>query len=160
MPGTLSGFDPQIKKKFQTKPNRSIVRHQAKHSGGVLLFLKESVFFNKLVEWIIQRLTFKYRSDLFCSWELFGDISIHTVWWKVLFPECVLFTCIGRTIRATQIMMTTSSWEGQIWGVTSPNPTVEKVTTQKYRESKSVRLLPARSKCWIPQILEEREKRD
>lgn len=50
-------------------------------------------------------------------------------------------------------MMTTKSCEGQICGVTSPKPTVEKVTTQKYRESNRVRLLPARSRCWIPQML-------
>lgn len=29
-------------------------------------------------------------------------------------------TCSGSTTRATQIMMTTSSWDGQILGVTSP----------------------------------------
>lgn len=40
-------------------------------------------------------------------------------------------TCRGSTTRATQIMMTTSSWEGHMRGVTSPKPTVEKVTMQK-----------------------------
>lgn len=40
-------------------------------------------------------------------------------------------TCMGRTMRATQIMTTTSSCEGQMRGVTSPKPTVEKVTMQK-----------------------------
>lgn len=56
-------------------------------------------------------------------------------------------------MSATNIMMTTKSCEGQICGVTSPKPTVEKVTTQKYRESNRVRLLPALSRCWIPQML-------
>lgn len=58
-------------------------------------------------------------------------------------------------MSATKIMMTTRSCEGQIWGVTSPKPTVEKVTTQKYSESNRVRLLPALSRCWIPQMLME-----
>lgn len=40
-------------------------------------------------------------------------------------------TCRGSTTRATQIMMTTSNWEGHMRGVTSPKPTVEKVTMQK-----------------------------
>lgn len=40
-------------------------------------------------------------------------------------------TCSGSTTSATQIMTTTSSWDGQILGVTSPYPTVEKVTMQK-----------------------------
>lgn len=40
-------------------------------------------------------------------------------------------TCRGSTTRATQIMMTTSSWEGHMRGVTSPKPTVENVTMQK-----------------------------
>lgn len=63
-------------------------------------------------------------------------------------------TCNGRTTSATQIMMTTSSWEGQIRGVTSPKPTVEKVTMQKYTESNRDRFFPALSRCWIPQALE------
>lgn len=40
-------------------------------------------------------------------------------------------TWMGSTMSATNIMMTTKSCEGQICGVTSPKPTVEKVTTQK-----------------------------
>ena len=46
--------------------------------------------------------------------------------------SCVDYlTWMGRTTSATHIMMTTSSLEGQMLGVTSPNPTVEKVTMQK-----------------------------
>lgn len=38
---------------------------------------------------------------------------------------------MGNTTSATQIIMTTSSFEGHILGVTSPKPTVENVTMQK-----------------------------
>lgn len=48
----------------------------------------------------------------------------------VLTRRCSL-TCRGSTTRATQIIMTTSSWDGHMRGVTSPKPTVEKVTMQK-----------------------------
>lgn len=56
----------------------------------------------------------------------------------LIFPICnsitgyyICPTWIGSTMSATNIMMTTNSCEGQICGVTSPKPTVEKVTTQK-----------------------------
>lgn len=64
------------------------------------------------------------------------------------------FTWIGRTIKATNIMITTSSLEGQMSGTTSPKPTVEKVTMQKYKESKRLHSFPARCKCSTPQMLE------
>lgn len=75
--------------------------------------------------------------------------------------KCLIpLTCRGSTTRATQIITTTSSWDGQICGVTSPKPTVEKVTMQKYKALKRDRLfLPARSKCWIPHELKETERR-
>lgn len=74
--------------------------------------------------------------------------------------KCLIpLTCRGSTTRATQIITTTSSWDGQICGVTSPKPTVEKVTMQKYKALKRDRLfLPARSKCWIPHVLKETER--
>lgn len=44
--------------------------------------------------------------------------------------------------------------EGQISGTTSPKPTVEKVTMQKYNELKRLHVVPARCKCSTPQMLE------
>lgn len=44
----------------------------------------------------------------------------------------MFYTCVGKTIRATPIIMTMKSCEGQISGTKSPYPTVENVTTTKY----------------------------
>lgn len=74
---------------------------------------------------------------------------------KLVCPGVI--TCSGSTTSATQMRMTTSSWEGQICGVTSPQPTVEKVTMQKQNESNRDRCFPALSRCWIPQALQKDE---
>lgn len=41
-------------------------------------------------------------------------------WGSLPTLSCWGLTWSGSTTRATQIMITTSSWEGQIFGVTSP----------------------------------------
>lgn len=43
----------------------------------------------------------------------------------------VIFTWVGKTTRATPIIITINSCEGQMSGTKSPYPTVEKVTTTK-----------------------------
>ncbi len=88
-----------------------------------------------------------------CKWCLISIVLMNV-------EKCwIALTCRGSTTRATQIITTTSSWDGQICGVTSPKPTVEKVTMQKYNALKRDRLFfPARSKCWIPHELKETER--
>jgi len=62
-----------------------------------------------------------------------GEGSISFVYESIILKYSIKgkLTCIGRTIKATIIIITTSNLVGQISGTTSPNPTVEKVTMQK-----------------------------
>lgn len=73
-------------------------------------------------------ISIKYKSGVFLLLEKFQYYMTLSSSAKI---NKVLFTCMGSTTRATQIIATTKSLEDHVSGVTSPKPTVENVTMQK-----------------------------
>lgn len=62
-------------------------------------------------------------------------------------------TCSVSTTRATQIMMTTSSWDGQILGAV-PVAHGGEGDDAEVKGRQEGQLSPWRPRCWMPQVLE------